>query len=99
MFFRDLSQIINIFSAGGRLADSDHVELQDLGLESGGTIATILKLNPIYYIVTGYRDALIDKIAFWEHPSHRIFLGRDGSHFHSRRKPVQKMKVHFADVL
>ena len=28
----------------------------------------LLKLNPMYYIVSGYRDALINKTAFWEHP-------------------------------
>lgn len=28
----------------------------------------IMKLNPIYYIVNGYRDSVFYGIAFWEHP-------------------------------
>ena len=73
---------------------------QDLGLAADGTIATILKLNPIYYIVSGYRDALIDKVWFWEHPTLTLyywiftvvifFLGA---------RLFKKLKIHFADVL
>lgn len=25
------------------------------------------KLNPMFYVVQGYRDCLINKVAFWEH--------------------------------
>ena len=28
----------------------------------------IMKLNPIYYIVNGYRDSVFYGIGFWEHP-------------------------------
>jgi ABC-type polysaccharide/polyol phosphate export permease len=31
-------------------------------------ILVILQKNPLYYIVTGYRDALINGIGFWEQP-------------------------------
>ena len=27
-----------------------------------------MKLNPIYYIVNGYRDSVFYGIGFWEHP-------------------------------
>ena len=33
-----------------------------------GTIQTILKINPMYYICNGYRDAFLSHRAFWEHP-------------------------------
>ena len=41
-------------------------DFNDLGL--GGLLANILKLNPVFYIVQGYRDSLINKVAIWEHP-------------------------------
>ena len=60
----------------------------------------ILKLNPLYYIVQGYREALIDKVWFFEHPGMTLyfwcftivicFLGVT---------VFSRLKVHFADVL
>lgn len=60
----------------------------------------ILRLNPMYYIVSGYRDALINKIGFWEHPALTAFfwvvtvlmllLGT---------KVFKRLRPHFADVL
>ena len=32
----------------------------------GPVTLTILKLNPMYYIIEGYRDALINGIGFWQ---------------------------------
>ena len=29
----------------------------------------ILKLNPVYYIINGYRDAVFYEKLFWEHPA------------------------------
>ena len=34
----------------------------------------IMKLNPIYYIVQGYRDAIFYNIAFWEHPHLTLYF-------------------------
>ena len=100
VFFRDLSQIINIALQVGVWMTPIMWSFQDLGLAADGTIATILKLNPIYYIVSGYRDALIDKVWFWEHPTLTLyywiftvvifFLGA---------RLFKKLKIHFADVL
>ncbi|MGI6010592.1 MAG: ABC transporter permease [Ruminococcus sp.] len=100
VFFRDLSQIINIVLQVGVWMTPIMWSFQDLGLEQTGTIARILKLNPIYYIVNGYRDSLIDKIWFWEHGTLTIyfwiftivvfFLGT---------RLFKKLKIHFADVL
>ena len=28
----------------------------------------IVKLNPVYYIVSGYRDSIVLQVPFWEHP-------------------------------
>ncbi len=34
----------------------------------------IFKLNPMYYVVTGYRDSFINQVAFWEHPGLTIYF-------------------------
>ena len=31
------------------------------------TVGNILKLNPFYYIVNGYRESFIDHVGFYEH--------------------------------
>ena len=66
VFFRDLSQIINIMLQVGVWVTPIMWDFNDLGL--GGLLVNILKLNPVFYIVQGYRDSLINKVAIWEHP-------------------------------
>ena len=98
VFFRDLMQMINIVLQVGVWATPIMWSFSDLGLT--GTVTTILKLNPVFYIVQGYRDSLIDKVGFWEHPVLTLyfwvftlvvfFLGT---------KLFKKLQVHFADVL
>ncbi|MDO5453251.1 MAG: ABC transporter permease, partial [Eubacteriales bacterium] len=40
------------------------------------TVAAILKLNPITYLVKGFREAFMSEAWFWEHPVRlAIFLG------------------------
>lgn len=96
IFFRDLGQVINIFMQVGMwmtpimwsytMIDEKYQKL--------------LKLNPMYYIVEGYRDCFINQVGFW----HRylqtayfwiitIALFIIGSIIFKR------LKAHFADVL
>ena len=98
VFFRDLMQMINIALQVGVWATPIMWSFSDLGLT--GIVTAILKLNPVFYIVQGYRDSLIDKVGFWEHPVLTLnfwvftivvfFLGT---------KLFRKLQVHFADVL
>jgi lipopolysaccharide transport system permease protein/teichoic acid transport system permease protein len=39
-----------------------------------GQYQWIIKLNPIHYIVNGYRDSLINNIPFWEHPYETLYF-------------------------
>jgi ABC-type polysaccharide/polyol phosphate export permease len=34
----------------------------------------IIKLNPMYYIVSGYRDSFINQVAFWERPLDMLYF-------------------------
>lgn len=98
VFFRDLTQVINIVLQVGMwmtpiMWNIDTMELSPV-------LVTIFKLNPMYYIVAGYRDALINKSWFWENPGLTIYywivalalLGLGVTIF-------RKLKIHFADVL
>lgn len=70
LFFRDLSQIINILMNVGFWATPIGWQLTMLP----DSVARIFKLNPLYYIVTGYRDAFVDKIFFWQRPYETIYF-------------------------
>ncbi len=60
----------------------------------------IIKLNPIVYIVEGYRDSLINKVWFWEHWMQTIwFWGLTGCCLLLGAIVFRRLRPHFADVL
>ena len=60
----------------------------------------IFKLNPMYYVVNGYRDALYQRNWFFEHPEKTIyFWGITVIMYIVGTNIFGKLKVHFADVL
>lgn len=97
VFFRDLTQIISIVLQVGVwltpiMWDAEHMLSPKL--------LKIFKLNPVYYIVDGFRDSLLAGVAFWEKPMWTVYFwlfvivvfGIGVSVF-------RKLRVHFADVL
>ena len=97
-FFRDLSEIINILMQ--ILVWVTPIMWNIETAISDGILKTILKLNPMYYIVSGYRNALINKHWFWETPRLTIYfwavaLGVMVLGF----LVFKRLKKHFADVL
>ncbi len=59
-----------------------------------------LKLNPLFYIIEGYRDSMIHHIWFWEHPSLTIyFWGVTGTLLVIGALTFRKLRPHFSDVL
>lgn len=96
IFFRDLGQIISITLQIGMWMTP--IMWQETMLSEN--VRWILKLNPIYYIVTGYRNALIDKVWFWQTPKQFLyFWGVTAIVFVIGSVVFKKLKVHFADVL
>lgn len=98
VFFRDLSQIVNIFLQVGIWMTPIMWTLDRL--DKYPWLQVIFKLNPLYYIVYGYRDALLEKVWFWERPGLTLYfwcltlaLLMVGRHV------FEKLRVHFADVL
>jgi lipopolysaccharide transport system permease protein/teichoic acid transport system permease protein len=59
-----------------------------------------IKLNPVYYLVTGYRDSLFYKIWFWESPKLTLyFWGLTLAIFAFGAIVFRRLRPHFADVL
>lgn len=96
VFFRDLGQIINILLQIGMWMTP--IMWQNTMLPKSWQ--PFLKLNPVYYIVSGYRDCLINKIPFWQHNTWTIYFWLfTAVVFLVGIRLFNKLKVHFADVL
>lgn len=98
VFFRDLSQIVGIILQVGIWMTPIMWNIQTMGVPEW--LKNILKLNPMYYIVAGYRDALINKVWFWENMGLNLYfwffviavwcIGT---------ATFKRLRIHFADVL
>ncbi len=96
IFFRDLGQIISIALQVGIWATPILWNISTLSPR----LRIIFKLNPMNYIVEGYRDSLIDKIWFWENfYSTAYFWILTMCVFAFGAIIFKRLKVHFADVL
>lgn len=96
VFIRDLQQIINIALQIGMWATPILWSITMLT----DSMKTLFKLNPLVYIVNGYRSAIYEKIWFWEHfYSSTYFWIFTISMFCIGTLIFRKMRVHFADVL
>lgn len=100
IFFRDLSQIISIALQIGVWLTPIMWDFADMNINPYSTLARVMKINPMYYVTSGYRNALIDKQWFWEHPWQTLyFWGVTIILFAVGTRLFRKLKVHFADVL
>ena len=96
VFFRDLGQIISIMLQVGIWATPILWNITTLSPR----LRIVFKLNPMNYIVEGYRDSLIDKIWFWENfYSTAYFWILTMCVFAFGAIIFKRLKVHFADVL
>lgn len=98
VFFRDLSQIINIIMQIGVWFTPIMWNIDAMNLSRPVTF--ILELNPMYYVVMGYRDALINNVWFWQHGTlTAYFWALVLVLFIIGSVVFRRLKVHFADVL
>lgn len=96
VFIRDLQQIINIALQIGMWATPI---LWDISMLTDN-MKTLFKLNPLVYIVNGYRSAIYEQEWFWEHfYSSTYFWIFTISMFCIGTLIFRKLRVHFADVL
>lgn len=95
-FFPDASQIINILTQFGMWTIPI---MYDEGI-MGASIMRILRLNPMYYVVTGYRDCYMHGQWFWERTGITIYFWVVTIIlFVIGFRTFKKLRVHFADVL
>ncbi len=96
LFFRDLSQIINIFMQVFMWMTP--IMWQESRLT--GALSLIYKLNPMYYVVRGYRDAFLNHIWLTEHWMSGIYFWAVVIVLFILGTTVfRRLKPHFADVL
>lgn len=99
IFFRDLTQIINILLQVG-------VWLTPIMWDINSVMANypfaikLFKLNPMFYIVTGYRDSMLGHVSIMAHVTWGIyFWGVTAVLFGIGAFVFKRLKPHFADVL
>ncbi len=96
VFFRDLNQIIGIFLQIGMWATPILWNINQLS----PVMQIIFKLNPIFYIVNGYRSAMFEHTWFWEDfYSTMYFWIVVILLFGFGALIFKRLKVHFADVM
>lgn len=96
IFFRDLLQIVNIALQVGMWVTPI---LWNIATVSE-VIQKILKINPVFYIVNGYRSAMFEKTWFWEDFYSTMYFWIVTFVFFGIGVLIfRRLKVHFADVL
>ncbi len=99
VFFRDMKEVVGIILQIGIWVTPIMWTIESMaGIPAWA--AAILRFNPMYYIVYGYRDAFINKIGFWEHPVlSAVFWGITVLMIALGFSVFRKLRPHFADVL
>ena len=102
VFFRDLTQIISIFMQVLMWMTPIMWNMQ--GMVDQGRISKpieiLLKMNPMYYIVSGYRDAMLNNTWFWERGSMNLYFWAVTIVLFILGTTIfKKLQPHFADVL
>ncbi|MFC0233307.1 ABC transporter permease [Vagococcus entomophilus] len=97
-FFSDISQLIGVVMQA--LMWTVPVLWSPEIFASSPWIVKILKLNPLYYVISGYRDSFLSQGWFWQHWAQTVYfwvitiaLLLVGSLI------FKKLKPHFSDVL
>lgn len=97
VFFRDLSQLINVILQVGIWMTPIMWNVEQV---IPAKYLWIFNLNPVYYIVVGYRDAFIYHGCFWQHAGTTIYFWIFTILMYIIGTRVFKnLQVHFADVL
>ena len=95
IFFRDMSQIVNIGLQFGIWSVPIMFDIR-----SFEHIAWLFRINPMYYIVTGYRDAVFGHRWFFERGFETAYFWIWAAAVYFLGNAVfRRLQVHFADVL
>lgn len=99
VFFKDMAQIVGICLQFGMWLTPIMYD-ETLFAGKAPWVIRLLKLNPFYYVVAGYRDSMLTGHWFWERPLMTLYfwgvtilLGALGL------KVFRRLRPHFSDVL
>lgn len=97
VFFKDASQLVNILLQIGFWLTPVFWSPQSMS----GKVLSILKFNPLYYVIEGNRKALIEGSGFWTRslPATAYFWGFVLVMLLIGSKVYKKLRVHFSDLL
>lgn len=96
VFFKDLGQIIQILLQIGMWATPILWNIGSLSPAWG----FIMKLNPVAYVVLGYRATICENKGFWVDWKYTLYFWCFTAVFYLIGRTIfKKLKIHFADVL
>ncbi len=96
VFLRDVAQIVAVVIQVGFWATPIFWDISIMPEK----LQPFFKLNPVFYIVQGYRESFLYGIAFWHHPYQTLwFWVLSSSLFVLGALVFQRLKPQFADVL
>ena len=105
-FFRDISQLINVIMQlfvwlTPIMWQTSMIKDTYIGIGLYKVrLLTVFKINPMYYIVDGYRDVFTGSTWFWEKPFWTLyFLAASSVFFVMGATIFHKLRPHFSDVL
>ncbi len=98
VFFKDMTQIVGICLQFGMWLVP--IMYQESMFADVPGVMTLLKLNPFYYIVAGYRDSILTGHWFFERPTMTVyFWAVTLVLFLLGLKVFKRLRPHFSDVL
>ena len=96
VFIRDVGQIVGVILQVGFWATPIFWDIHIMPEK----IQVFFKLNPMFYIVQGYRESFIYFFPFWRHPLQTLYFWTfTGIVFFIGAYVFQKLKPQFADAL
>ena len=96
VFFRDIGEFVGVIVQIGFWATPIFWDLKIMPQN----IHTIIELNPLCYIIQGYRESFIYFIPFWQHLNQTIYFWSCALIFLLAGAVIfKKLKPHFADAL
>ena len=96
VFFRDVGEFVGVIVQIGFWATPIFWDLKIMPQH----LHSIIELNPLCYIIQGYRESFIYFIPFWHHPNQTLYFWSFGLVSLIIGAIVfKKLKPHFADAL
>ena len=97
IFVKDVSNVVSIITQFGFWLTPIFWHIESMPEK----VQRILKLNPVYYLVTGYRDAITGGIYFWQRPIQEglSFWIVTSVFFVLGALVFKRLKPHFSEVI